>query len=880
MYLPNCYLKRYLVKSRGIRMAVAQDKRRIKEEKLKEKVYKVFDAMSSEASSGVRRQKSSVDGGAYDDKEAFMVHGQLSEAHRRKHEVEKLISQLYDSPYFSHIEMTFEGEDDVDHYFLSDCETLEETVNIGNDGLLLPFKQDNKRPISKALFHCYQAKKGDPISYTGPHGDAFTLIPQLICDTEIEKRVLLNVIQLYPFGDATEFQVTADEMLESRLQENRDNPTLRNIISTLQLKQFEIIGTDASKSFVVQGCAGSGKSQCLLHRLFFLRDELSQDGWNKVLLLTPTKLFREYSAALMKRYQLSDVFNCSLADLYRNLLSAYDERFKDRQYVYQLTEEYLPDGYLFAVYEEENVQRIENEIDNAIQKYVFDGCNALGIDSPKSVDITVIENLVSQLDEQMSAFDAREEALQDNAEYKEKRSGYEKLLKENESAKRKLQRYQDELDRNLGNQKELERLVSEVQEAEREKESWIESREKRIQDAIAELEALARKFDRGTDLQAPAKYAKQLFIVKDMTEGAKYESDEEELAIFDEIIALAQSELEEVVRDKKPKNFMDKYVKRQGEIQKAIEDLVELVNNQEGQISAYADWIRRVANEYEGQEAQNTLLRSEMQQSRYFLSRIESTVFEKEVWNALSPVKEKFDIQTLEIEDLKGGKHKESRILYKSDLLFYIRIYMKLHPEVNLPEYSLICIDEGQDLHRADYDILHVLYPKAVFNVFGDVDQVLHSACGISQWESQTGISTVYPLTTNYRNTAAIVDFCNQKFSVRMDYIGSVDKTQKPVLVSDWIEAQDILIEKDVVLIVKDKDSYLELCEETGISDSDFVYLDTTSDKPEESEKECYSIFAAKGLEFSSVFVYAKNMTKNQKVVACTRAMGGLYYYE
>ena len=89
-----------------------------------------------------------------------------------------------------------------------------------------------------------------------------------------------------------------------------------------------------------------------------------------------------------------------------------------------------------------------------------------------------------------------------------------------------------------------------------------------------------------------------------------------------------------------------------------------------------------------------------------------------------------------------------------------------------------------------------------------------------------------------------------------------------------------ILIFLIMCLIVKDKDSYLELCEETGISDSDFVYLDTTSDKPEESEKECYSIFAAKGLEFSSVFVYAKNMTKNQKVVACTRAMGGLYYYE
>ena len=699
-------------------MAAAQDKLRLEEEKLKERVYKTFDDMASDASSDVRSQQAILDKSAFDDKVAFTVHGHLSEAHRRKHEVEKLIAQLYYRPYFSHVEMSFEGEDDVDHYFLSDCETLEKMVQIGHDGYLIPFKQDNARAISKALFHCYQAKKGDPISYKGPNGDVFTLVPKLICDTEIEKRVLLNVIQLYPTPDAAEFQVTADEMLESRLQENRDNPTLRNIISTLQLKQFEIIGTDASESFVVQGCAGSGKSQCLLHRLFFLRDELSQDGWSKVLLLTPTKLFREYSAALMKRYQLSDVFNCSLADLYRDLLSIYDDRFKDRQYVYQLTEEYLPDGYLFAVYEEANVQKIEDEIDRAIQKYVAAGCMALGCDIPEVINIDVIEEIVEKLDEQMSVFDAREEAFQDNEEYQKKRTEYEQLLKDNEATKRKHQRYQDELERNQENQRELGRLVEEVQRAEQEKQDWVESREKRIQEAITELESISRKFDRGTDLQAPAKYAKQLFIVKELTEGSRFESDEEELAILDEFILIAKNELQEIVRDKKPKNVLDKYLKRQGEIQDTIAGLVAEINEQDSRIEEYAEWLRGIASEFEGQEAKNTLLRSEMQQARYFLSRIESTVFEKEVWNALAPVKEQFDIQTLEIEELKDGKHKESRILYKSDLLFYIRIYMKLHPEAKLPEYSLICIDEGQDLHRADYDILHSLYPNAVFNVF------------------------------------------------------------------------------------------------------------------------------------------------------------------
>ena len=303
-----------------------QDKLLMEEEKYKEEVYRTFDDMSSSASSEVSLTKSDIIRGGFDDKETFMIRRQLSSAEKRRHEIEKLVCKLYDRPYFSHVEVSVEDDlYDREHYFLSDCESLNEMVRIGKDGYLLPFKQDSERPISGALFHCYQSKKGNSISYMGPQGDKFIFIPQSICDTDIEKRKLLNAIQLYPTPDVS--QITADELLELKLQENRDNPTLRNIISTLQQMQFEIIEIDTKTSFVVQGCAGSGKSQCMLHRLFFLRDVLSQDGWNKVLLLTPTKLFRQYSAELIRRYQLSDIYNCSIADLYRNLLNTYDAVF-------------------------------------------------------------------------------------------------------------------------------------------------------------------------------------------------------------------------------------------------------------------------------------------------------------------------------------------------------------------------------------------------------------------------------------------------------------------------------------------------------------------------------------------------------------------------
>lgn len=849
-----------------------------KEEVLKEEVYGEIDKRISDASIGVTRQRKIVDRGAYEDQAAYMPYRELADAERKKHEAEKLELILYKCPYFAHIEAEMDGI--KNNYFLSACERLESMIAIGEDGFLVPFKLDERRAITKALYHCYQSKKGDPISYRGPSGDQFVLSPELICETDIENRELRNVTKYFPVSNSVELQIIADELLEDRLQENRNNPTLRNIISTLQLKQFEIIGREVNESFVVQGCAGSGKSQCLLHRLFFLRDALSRSGWEKVLLLTPTILFRQYSADLMRRYHLSDVNNCSLAQLYCNLLDSYDDRFRERQYKFQLSEEYLPDEYLAAVYKESNVEKIESEIENAIRQYVAEGCKVLGIELFDDYDISAVQNLVTKLDEQIAEFDAREKALQDNSEYQEKRVQYEELLKEVDVVRRKLQRQQEELQKNQERQSILAEYVYEVEMAEREKEEWVDGRKERIQNAVIELENAAKCVDEGVDLLAPAKYARQLFLLKDLTEGTRFASDEDKLAILDEHIRISKRELYQLTNNNSPKSVSTRYLRRQKEVEDNISEFMSELFLLETKLEECATWLRQIASEYEGKEANAAILRSEMQQARYHLSRIESTIFEKEVWSALAPIKDQYNIQTLEIEEVKDGKRKESRILYKSDLLFYVQIYMRLHPKKKLPHYELICIDEGQDLHRADYDVLHQLYPKAAFNVFGDVGQVLHSACGISDWREQTGINTIYPLTTNYRNTAEIADFCIKKFGVEMDYLGKVNEKHKPIVVSDIHRAREVLKKQDLVVIVKDKLSLEELIRETGIDGTTFTFLDTASEKTEATKRECYTIFAAKGLEFANVFVFARNMTKNQKVVACTRAMRGLYYYE
>ena len=238
------------------------------ENRHKEKVYGAFDAMRSEASATVASKKKYVDSGAYEDHSSFMAYGSLATAEKHRKTVDVLVQSLYHSPYFAHIDLQGLG-----NFFLSDCESLDEAITIDGNGMLIPFKRDSQRPISEALHKCYQQKNGAEVTYISPGGKV-TCQPKLICDDHIENRTLVSVTPFYP--EQEQFHVDADELLDKKLQENRNDPALQNIISTLQREQFRIISADTSVSFIVQGCAGSGKSQCLLHLISLLCKALRQ----------------------------------------------------------------------------------------------------------------------------------------------------------------------------------------------------------------------------------------------------------------------------------------------------------------------------------------------------------------------------------------------------------------------------------------------------------------------------------------------------------------------------------------------------------------------------------------------------------------------------
>ena len=853
------------------------------EETLKENVYSYFDRKLAESSEQIKRESKYVASGAYDDHHAFTAHNDLAEAKRKDNELKKRFLSLSAAPYFSH--MTIRDEDDTFQVMLSDCEDLDIPINIDDNKQIVPFKQSTSAPMLSMLFHQYVIAKTGSFTVSVPGWRSGTTQESeyhvdLIRNVDVHNRVISNVVQLAPHTEGGIDLEAIDELLVQRLSENRANAKLSNIISTLQKEQFEIISTDIATDFVVQGCAGSGKTQCLIHRLFFLRDALGSRGWDKVLLITPSQLFRKYSMELMRRYHLANIANCSLANLYRALLNAYDPRFKSRQYLFELTEEYLPDEYLHRVYAPEQISKIEQEISRAVLSYIQEGCKLLEID-PADIRVSAefIETIVKQLEDKIEEFDLRAQELSKSDEYREHINALESTDKQLHTLYKRQTTLEENWNTLQAEQDKLDSLKYEIQTAEAELVAWKASVKKETARRIEE-------YNKSVDAVSASSeschwYRKALFQALDITlpSGKKYQLNQENTAFLEEMCQLAKEDLNLFLEGKTEKDWLHRYTDKRktnaNQRQKVLDDIDKLSS----ELEFHRNWIQEFSSSSESIENQRKTYRASLERARYFLSRIESSVFEQEVWNALQPLKEECGIQTVLVETLEDGRQKKTRILYKSDLLFYVKIYAMLHDNKDLPSYSLICIDEGQDLHSADYSILRKLFPKATLNIFGDTAQALHVACGISDWTAETGINKVFEINSNYRNTPATVDFCNKQFNRKMLSIGKILPEDAPIILNNPWDLRSAIAKGDCSVIVKSRKEFEEIRKISGLNEDAFDFLDMKAEAETTGKIHCYSIFAAKGLEFPRAVVYSKNMNMNQKTVACTRAMEQLYYY-
>lgn len=118
----------------------------------------------------------------------------------------------------------------------------------------------------------------------------------------------------------------ADEFLMQILLEKRNSGKLTDIIYSIQSNQNKIIRAKPFENFIVQGCAGSGKTMILLHRLSYLKYNNWLPEYKKIKIITPGKIFNDFISDLSRDLNIEEIEQTSILNYYLELNNNYNEK--------------------------------------------------------------------------------------------------------------------------------------------------------------------------------------------------------------------------------------------------------------------------------------------------------------------------------------------------------------------------------------------------------------------------------------------------------------------------------------------------------------------------------------------------------------------------
>ncbi|MFF2876033.1 HelD family protein [Gottfriedia sp. NPDC057991] len=218
-------------------------------------------------------------------------------------------------PYFGRMDFQEEYKDSVPVYIGK--------VGISEQATENPLIIDWRAPIA-SMFYSFTG--GDDLAYyESPEGIIEGII-YLKRNIVIRKKNLQRVVDTYVKGDQD--VSTTDDFLLYRLSENKDN-RLKDIVSTIQSEQNDIIRSSKNTPLVIQGVAGSGKTTVALHRLAFLiyqyRETLRAD---KMIIFAPNNMFLDYISNVLPELGVGGIQQTTFTDWALNTLD-YEVKQKD-----------------------------------------------------------------------------------------------------------------------------------------------------------------------------------------------------------------------------------------------------------------------------------------------------------------------------------------------------------------------------------------------------------------------------------------------------------------------------------------------------------------------------------------------------------------------
>ena len=165
-----------------------------------------------------------------------------------------------------------------------------------------------------------------------------------------------------------------DPFLREIIRSRKQEASVRDIIETIQEKQYEIITRPEKDNFVLQGCAGSGKTMVMLHRLSYLMYNNEDIKPRDVLIITPSNSFNEFIDELSEILELERVRTLTAYEYFLQVLRNEKIDLTDKiDETQKESEEYLT--YLYSAQFVSDVQKkLDKVYDNLYGLFTGEEC--------------------------------------------------------------------------------------------------------------------------------------------------------------------------------------------------------------------------------------------------------------------------------------------------------------------------------------------------------------------------------------------------------------------------------------------------------------------------------------------------------------------------
>ena len=792
--------------------------------------------------------------GIYDDK-LLDIQTKNADFQKLREQMEKIQRRRKRGLYSSHVkvDVDFEGEISREEYFIGD-----ESIFIDDKKLVFDLK--SKGTIGRALFEA-RNNKAKRFKFKNIEYDIL-LDRAVVVDWEKEKvlevSTRINLLGEEGVDLIVEYSGIADEKL---IQLRRDNIISGSLFETVSKEQYKIIKSDDVNSIIVQGCAGSGKTAVMLHKISNYIHNIDEDNKNKIIsqirIITPSTYIKPLYSNMYDSLNLNSIPCKTIEAYYIELLENYSKDIKiDTKVIDEkkLDKEMLK--YFYTQGKDDLEKNVINNISNELKKVLPD----IKIETIQQIRLAHNE-ISNELYNLLFKGGLFQKGINEELREEAKNSVLKKLREHNKLENNYYQSI-DKIKKYL--LKERNRLSKKAISKNDSAKQIIE-----IKDNLSKINLFEKQIlDDFTKGELKDKYLLEITFKK-QTENTP---DTTHLDKLQEI--LEGFSYEKVIKNK---DYLLKYIINNKEIKDAIQLLVKPEEFGDKEMLEIIDKIFSGERRYSDSKERN---------QKALLAYIKTDfIF------IIEYIVEKYIRGVYNSYNLGYVNH-----IYRYRLYLYLTIAKLYYDKNSINAY--INIDEAQDYSINELNLLSdILGSQCRLDIYGDLNQKLQDYRSINKWKDLTFVNNenVYELDYSYRNTKSIIDFVNSKLGLSIKAVTEIGETVKEY--KTFKDALDYFcnlkkkFNKDnkttetyaiIVPIEVDMEEIMEEIQNCMGENSlkDFIFDDINFEQPELIP--VIDVASSKGLEFRNVLVYNKNniFTENQKYVALTRSIKTLVYCE